>query len=44
MVDLRSKGRWFETHQGLCVVFSLVLYSLYSSDITQEDRKSSRHE
>ena len=41
-VDLRLKGRWFETRRRHCVVsVSKTHLSLLSTGSTQEDRKSS---
>ena len=41
-LDFRLKGCWFETHLGHCVSFmNKTLYPLLSSDLTQEDKKTS---
>ena len=43
VLDLGVNGHWFKTHQRHCVVsLSKTFYSLLSTGLTQEDRKTSR--
>ena len=45
VLDLRSKGCWFETHRKRCIVsFSKTLYPLLSTGSTQKVRKTSQHD
>ena len=44
-VNVRSKGHWFKTQQGIYFVsLSKTLYPLLSTGSTQENRKSSQHD